>query len=400
MGTALALLGIVSIVVRMTGNWRSAIASTGMLGAAFAPAGFWFDLARVDSLMLGLLCLGAAILYRARSARRWALGALVLVLAFWCKQPAVFFLAAFAVLAARSGRRAAVTFGTVAALGVLAPLALLHVASDGWSTFCLFTMANAAVNPLNARLFLVDDLLLTWWPLLVVATGWVFLSRDDKWYAAALLAAGFVAAFGARMRPGGFDNVLLPVQAPLVTLAVAAAFAWARRPGPYAALAWILIATQVAWTAYSPAAQVPSQRDREFWDAFLTRIGALPGEVLVPTTAFIQRGAGKASNATWLPIMELERFSNPHVPEFKRTLRERLSSGRVGGVVLAEERDTPAGPGLAFGMEALLADWQTADLALGPGAGYPVTGWQIRPRWLLLPPGTPSPALRAGTPPR
>ncbi len=387
-GTCLTVLALVSIVTRITGHWRSALAGAGMLAAAFAPSGFWFDTARVDSLMVGLSCAGAAILYRAESSRRWALGAFVLVLAFWCKQPALFFVAACGVLALRRGRRAAAAYGTVAGLGILLPLALLHVDTDGWSTFCLFTLVSTSVRPENARLFFLDDLLLTWWPLLALGSGWIFLSGEDRWYTGALLAAGLTAAFGARLRPGGYDNVLLPLQVSLATLGVCGAFAWASRLRTQGAPVWVLVATQVVWTTYSPAAQVPSERDAAFWEAFLSRIAAVPGEVLIPTTAFIQRGAGKASHATWLPAMELQEAANPQGRAFKRALRERLASGHVGAVVLTEE-------GGAFGMDPVLEGWSKVDLRLPDrgGAGYPVTGWRIRPRWLLVPPCAPASAI-------
>lgn len=193
--------------------------------AAYPFSGYWYDLERADSLMLGLLAVATLLLLRGRQAvSALAAGALCGV-ALFAKQPAILFVGAFAVGLAtlRSFVRLGAFLGGF--LAVFVPLfTYLQSTSGGWFAYYCWKMPSmhGIRSELIPLFFLTDASKVV---AMVAGTfAWLFyvmriaiaplhvrqrerVSRTLLFGCA--LAAGYVSAMSGRLHAGGYLNVLM-----------------------------------------------------------------------------------------------------------------------------------------------------------------------------------------------
>jgi hypothetical protein len=374
--------GLALLAMRSTRQSAAALLALGLFAAAFKPCGFWFDLVRPDMLMLAFLSLAFLAAWHAETPLMWAGSAVLGALAFWSKQPALFPLVGLAVLAARRGRPHLAAFGATALACIGLPLMLMHQATQGWSSFYLFSMADTPTMMERIRIFFLDDMLFQAWPMIAMAAGVIVLPAPRRLFWLAVLIACGLASFGGRFREGGYLNVLLPLYAALSVAAIAGAYAWRQALGRWGLLIWLLFPAQAALSWFPARAQVPSQADRAYWQALVEKVASIPGHVWIPTTAFcVQQPAHKGPTAMWLVAEEMERMGRPAGQAFRAAMKNELEKGRVSALVL-----TQAG---AFGFEDLFKGWRSVPFKMpnqGPLDGHPVTGWQVWPDRILYPP--------------
>ena len=354
-------LAVAYAFVRRAGGSRAAAVGTAALpAAAFAPTGAWYDLARIDSLFLGLTAAAVAVGWWKRNGPIGPVAAGVLMTAaFFTKQTALPFAGALglALLVARP-RAAALYAATLAALGG-ALLAWAHLASGGW--FWTYAFGLHRRHPFDA----VDAVLVTPARLLLLvgpglALPGIALPRartPDLLYAAGMGATGLVASALGAGTEWSYHNALIPgVYFAALTVGTAAAAMEARRP----VLAALLLAAAVASApgglvalaaraapgvglalplGYDPRRFVPSPADRERGDALVARLAAAPGDVFVPDHSFYAHLAGKP---TWLHAMNLADLQGAgrRVP---RDLVEEMRQRRFSLVIVDREEAEAGG---------------------------------------------------------
>ncbi|HZS42180.1 MAG TPA: hypothetical protein VFF06_35365, partial [Polyangia bacterium] len=127
LGRAVSILGFGAALVlgyvfarREGGSRACAFAAMALPAAAFVPTGAWYDLARPDSLFLGLTTAGLLVgWWKRRSQAGVAIAAALLVAAFFTKQTASPFMLALGVaLLLANPRVVPMYLGTLAVLGL------------------------------------------------------------------------------------------------------------------------------------------------------------------------------------------------------------------------------------------------------------------------------------------
>jgi hypothetical protein len=336
---------VAGAVGKETGSRRMALLAGAMVLSLYRVTGFWFDLARVDSLFMALLVGG---LYAAKYIERpWPAcltSVALMVLAYKTKQLALPFFALVPPLLdakAPRGRRAAVAFVVIAALALALDFVAEQRASDGWFSFYVNQLPRG--QPYLPREFfrfwlvLLGDV-----PLLVLlARAGVGVARSDgvgdgvrrgswrarlcdTWTLALLL--GLAATLVAWPRPGGAANNLMTTYIPAVVPAFVGLHRLGQRLGDGGrALLGLALAAQFAWLAYDPTKQIPGADDYEAGRRLVEVLRAAPGPVLVPDRPWFAVLAGKApsyhANSYW-------EMTFQHRPDLMpEDLRRRLADG-------------------------------------------------------------------------
>jgi hypothetical protein len=384
-----ASLGALALIAALAyGRARSrlgAVVAAGLFAALFQRAGAFFDLARVDSLAL-LFTLLAVWLLLSSERHDVAAGAL-LAMAVLTKQSALLMAAPVVVARGWSLRgtrrlRCIAAFVALAAGGV----GVLHLRSHGWSTYYLFTLP--ASHPW------VGDPWFGFWrrdlvaavPLGLLAVA-LALARAPGVGAlrpvelAAVLGA-VVESWSAHAHSGAFSNVLMPVYACLAWQ-TGAALGALDQPAPAPADAklgalralapWACLA-QLALLWFPPWRHVPTAADRAAGAAFVARLAAVQGPVLIPFHPHLARLAGKATSAQQMALADVMRGRDRRAADaLDADIRRRLRAREFAAVVVDQDDWWPADLAAAYGPAH-------AFFSAEPAVFWPRTGWPTRPR--------------------
>jgi 4-amino-4-deoxy-L-arabinose transferase-like glycosyltransferase len=343
--STLASLGVFALLYatarRETGDRGAGLLAAGLYAATFRLGGAWFDLARVDSLVL-MFMLGAFHVARfQRSARDAVLLGLFVSAAFLTKQSSAVVIGPIVAHGVVSnGRRGLLTLATAALL--LGPLTwALSAMSDGWYWYYLFEITT--VSGINEPVwvgFWTNDVIgrtAIAFVLTLLALG-AEIGRGEprRWSLYASVTVGvLVMCWASRLHVGGYDNVLMPVYAWLSLMAAIGSVRigeWARarrheHDFGTEAMVQLLVLVQFALLAYDPRAQLPTAADKAAGDRILELISRTDGPVFMPFHSYLPALAGKEVYANRSGIKGiLDDESHPQRAKLSKSLNEALTS--------------------------------------------------------------------------
>jgi 4-amino-4-deoxy-L-arabinose transferase-like glycosyltransferase len=341
LASSLAVLALIFLIVRReSGSNRAGLMGAGLFAACFRLGGAWFDLARVDSLFLGLM-LAAIYVLRFGKSRGSAVAAGVLVfLSALTKQTALFIVPALAVYLLLANWRRGIWFAVSAGLLVAGSFLVINHAALGWFKYYIFDLPAAhRISETEANAFWTRDLVFPLFGACIVAFVWFFRqSRDRILFYALLLAGGVLASFLVRIRQGTYVNVLLPAYAMLAIvfgLGLSESHEPETREQKWLSVGLVLIGIlQLAALRYDFKRQVPLTRDREAGRVLVQRIARTEGEVLAPfsTSLVFQAGKQTWAGAGWLDVVTYD--SGPKGRAALEELMQALSERRFALVML------------------------------------------------------------------
>lgn len=360
-----------------TGERWLGVAAAGLLAASYGASGFWFHLARVDSLALALSLAGIHLLRHGAGRRSAVTAGLVGCAAVLTKQTALLaLLPAFVGIGARAPARAVVAGGTLLGATLASALALAAV-TDGWFLYYAIDLPmQHELAPGAATAWLVDELPVLL-PAVLLALATIALrarSRGrDAWFHAGLFGGFVGSSWLGLAHTGGYTNVLLPAFAALALLVPLAA---AELRGGWRLSAALVVPLQIAllwWPldAAVPPPDAPAQAAR-----FVEWMADQPGEVLVPDLRFLQTHAGHRSHGLGMAARDVlrARADDPGRRMLEESLAHALGERRFDFVVTSQ-------PDWLGG--ALELTYVPAGRIEGPPP--PITGWRETPRWLFRP---------------
>jgi 4-amino-4-deoxy-L-arabinose transferase-like glycosyltransferase len=332
--SSLAVLALIFLIVRRESGSNSAgLLGAGLFAACFRLGGAWFDLARVDSLFLGLM-LAAICVLRFGKSRNSAVAAGVLVfLSVLTKQTALFIVPALALYLLLTNWRRGVWFVVSAGLLVAGSFLVINEATHGWFKYYVFDLpATHHISETETNAFWTRDLVFPLFGACIVAFVWFFRqSRDLILFYALLLVGGVLASFLVRIRQGTYVNVLLPAYA-LLAIVFGLGLSEPQEPGTpgrrWSRVALVLIGIlQLAALRYDFTRQVPSAQDRRAGQELVQRIAGTEGEVLAPfsTSLVFQAGKRTWAGAGWLDVVTYDAGpkGKAALEELKQALSER-----------------------------------------------------------------------------
>jgi hypothetical protein len=298
-----SFLLIADFVRRETRDLTASIAAAGMFVATYELTGFWFDLARVDSLFLLLLLLGTWLGRFGKSHTAAAAAAIALFLAFFTKQTGLALALpglAFAFLT--SWRRGILAVTLFAALSLGAVAWMNHV-SHGWFAYYVFDVPSQHQMLWDRWATLL--LQFFWAPVAVpmLLSLLAFVSpaiRRHGWLRWACYLCLTVLALGASysglLHRDGYVNVLTPGYA-VVAIVGGLAYAWIRSHAQPSAsslrcFASAAIVLGFAVLAYDVTRALPTARDVYAGREMVRALRQVRGPVWAPGAGFVASMAG------------------------------------------------------------------------------------------------------------
>lgn len=407
-----SVLGVLAVMAALVGSfrWVAGIAACAWFAATYGWTGFWLDVARVDSLALGLGAVGFALVLaveeRVASEQRGAvlwlavLAGLASALAVLAKQTQLGLSVALAIalLGRSTTRRAGLAYLVTMTLMLIPTVLWLERATSGW--FLWTTVDLLRGSPFHGPAiagFWAESVWVIGLPigLALCAVGLATRGSEEApgprslslWLGCGALT---LSAWAGRAHAGGFDNTLLPV-------ALASAFACGgilrslnRTPrGRWAGA--LLVGGATALLFPFPWSAVPVEADRVAFDEAVTRVDELAGdgEVWQPISALPPTRHGFLHK---MALVDIAKSRETEVAtKLLEELRVALSSQRFAAIVL--EALPREGWGDLAGLiasnyevaEELGAKADGIPANGGRVAGIPVTGASVHPRYVLLP---------------
>jgi hypothetical protein len=291
-----------------TGRWRFAALSVGLFLASFSACGAWFDINRVDMLLLALLAGGMYLLRGELTQRRVIGSAILLAAAFFTKQFAVIFLVAGAMVALLKSRRQGIVFCAVG-FGIAAVFtALITAISGGWYWYYCFTVPSQHGMDWSRVEKLWRGDIIHRFPFQIAgclagAVAWIFTAERFRLgrFPVIIVAAlcGVAASFLGRIHFGGYDNTLIPMAFfTAVFLMVAAGKLTGAERGTMRACAVAAVVCAVALFQfyihdYAIMEQVPTKEDYAAGQRFVEKVRKSEGDVFIPFHSYYWLVTGK-----------------------------------------------------------------------------------------------------------
>lgn len=394
---SLVSFSMIFLIVRAeTGDWRTGMISAGFFAATYRLSGAWLDVARVDSLFLALWLL---FLYFARSQKSLLHAVLpggLAAMAFLTKQLALLLCLPVILFFFWRTRKAGLVVLSIALSLVGITTLVFNRFSDGWYSYYIFKLLFGQTEWQLSQLgiFLGHDLLFHL-PLAILC-GLFFIvfasqkesSKSDPIFWQVVLLSALASAFVARMKIGGYDNVLLPAYAAISILAGLGIHKLIAMAGELTEalrhrmeiMLYLACLFQLGMLSYNPFAQVPSQADLKAGYELVQFISGVPGEVYLPDHGYLATLAGKQAYAHHSTIWDVVRAGqqNPAAQILRKDLQEAIRQR-------------------SFSMIILDSDWnyccrqidayytRIGQVFNEEGVFYPVTGWSRRPTMVYVP---------------
>lgn len=399
----LAVFGAVALIVRIikseTTSWTLAAGGGALYLMGFAFTGSCYDVARPDSLMIFLGLAGLATL-RFTTGRWGAIGAgLLLVLAFFAKQHAVWFVAAATLHLAFNERWRLLTFGLVAIAG--SAVAYLALASwlGPWFTFYTWELPSRWSQLSPRRIFNFVGLRVLGTLGLLVAPVLVSLGmparpwrgRDGLWAWFGLAAVG--SGLMATLDPSTYAHTLMPLMAALAILGPISLHRLTQQATTNSVqanfaggIACGVLVLQFLPLAYAVRGHMPHPRANEAHREFVADLKRHPGHVLVPYHGFYEWSAGKGSSLHIIALDDILRARGNRLlredPRFFERLFATLKEGADRPAIVTDVPLAQSGP-----LWASLEGSYTLSRELGwiSEPLRPVSGNRFTPTYVYLP---------------
>jgi len=391
-----AIGGIFWIVYRDGRNFLASILAAGLLAASYRVTGAWLDVARVDSLSIALLVFFWLSIPRNPDRGRWVVTGVLAALMFLAKQTMLIALLPFFLAHLVQYRRGAVWLAAGFAIPVAAVTLILNLATSGWYSFYTINLLLQQTDWLSKDViigFWTNDLFRHYAVVIFISVAGIFLiSRRDRaefWKWLSLLAGAVLCSFLARIKEGGYDNVLLPAAA---MFAVLLGIGWNRltlsltRFTPLArsaTLAALMVAAgyQFYHLRYNPLDQIPTPANYSAGQKFVQYISSLPGEVYIPYHTYYSVMAGKQTYAHQSALWDVLRGqADSRGKELLiQSITDAVRSRQFGTIIL----DGAGEWNFLYGLDSNYSP--QAEIVPAASAPVPLTGWQISPQTVFLP---------------
>lgn len=342
---------IYHFVRRETGSLICAFLSAALFAATFRLGGAWFDIARVDSLMVFMLLLGATLWRKASSGVAAFTAGVVMGFSFLTKQTALLVGAAFGLQILFPGKRKQSMAFIAGFLGTIAgSTALLNRLTSGWYFFYVFEQARGhTFVPSLSLEVLTSDLARP----LGIAIGLCFLylyylaakgRAQDLLFSCLFLAGMIGTGWISLIHVGGYVSALMPAHAVLAiyfglgldvllnrcSTEIGVQEQSRRVQVPAYALCLVLFFS----LTYNPLNQIPSAGDRAAGEELVRRVRAIDGDVMVLSHGYLGWMAGK-TGCTDLILKEILLCGKESVVGPLRSEIERsILGGRFKAILL------------------------------------------------------------------
>ncbi|HJS19749.1 MAG TPA: glycosyltransferase family 39 protein, partial [Anaerolineales bacterium] len=318
--TLISLIMIVLIVVGETKSWFWGIISAGLLAGLYPASGYWFDLARVDSLFLMFFLFFLWALRRGDSLHWQILAGVFASLALLTKQAGLTMclpiIGVYVLLDWK--HRLALPLTTLLVYGGVSLAFTLF--SDGWYIYYCFTLLlsepiNEAMPAVSdfVKVFFVPNILIATVLTTIVFLFWFFRnSKARLFFWMVVFISTILTSYAGKAKVGGVSNALIPTFAIFsIFLGMAIPeirYALRSLSKRYSGLLEIglclLVLFQMIQVIYKPWRHAPTPENYRDGDKALQIVKKFDGNVYAPNSA-ISLMAGKRTFAHPSAVWEI-----------------------------------------------------------------------------------------------
>jgi hypothetical protein len=380
-------------------NWI-AFSCAGLFLGGYGISGYWYELARVDSLFVTLMLCGLALAFYADGSNgKLILSALVLALATFTKQTGFVVGAGVAIYLFLINRRQGVLFGIVYGGLTGIPVLGLNAYTHGWFFYHIFYIGGADPIEMSRLVSFIKDKLFGVMAVLSLMTvsgillglwrAGIKVLQEQPWFHGIELAI-LISAMG-RIRVGGNLNDLMPAYTLLCiapALLIQKEEARNSSTGKISGGKWVdwhewsiaaLILLQFALGAYSPLPYIlPNSAMRESGDRLIQRIASFNGPVLVMMHPYYTLLAGKEPSTQIATLWYVrDRGALPLTNDFVERIKSKYYSA-----IISDESFFEIQPDLHALITTYYFPAQTLGISQAP---FTNTGVVVRPSVIYLP---------------
>jgi hypothetical protein len=368
----LSALLIFFLIRKETSSWWFAFLGPSLLFAAYGLTGYWYEIARVDTLMLAFLLVSVTLLLIRKNALALILSSLFLALAFFTKQQALFYGAPIIFWLALSDRRSALIYGITLCFFVSAGIFLFSLDNGRWYLYYIFTIPKSMGNSLawDKSIMVFPEYLFTRYAAgtLLILFFWIIRWRQKKaWFASvtglySLLAITAAIQLGIFLgHAGAYKNAAMPLAAMMALLIPVVSFEMMK-----------VVDIRIRYCVYSVLLaqfiglfysfkNVPlvliSAKDYRAGDIFSEELRAIPGDVFFPQHGFFPMFAGKKTYANQLAAQECNDVGDTTAQRFWAEWERAYTEKKYGAIIIDEGPFKPFDsiPGYTFVKEVNLS---------------------------------------------
>lgn len=358
---------------------------------AFKITGFWYDLARVDSLFIMLVLLSLYLLVCWENALSIIASSLVLSFAFFTKQSGIFFITATIIWLFFFLRKRLPLFLLILIPMCLSITLILDHLSDGWYLYWVYKLPK--YQPLLKHkliLFFKSDILKGLPVLCGMGIIWIFLfilkrKRDNlfnsKFLIFLFLLSSFIVSLLGRGIEGGVENAIIPFVA---ISSIVTGIAIPNFPKKLRLFIYGIVIFQFIIFFYNPAANIPSKMDRACGDKFLKILSSINGDVFLPYHGFYLIKAHKKPCAYTMGLFDVLKDKDNGraiMDNWTALLKERLEKKGYAAIITSTEG--------SFSFENFIRIYyKEGGVLFEPSeekAFFTISGWRRRPSYVYIP---------------
>lgn len=303
---------IYRLVFNETKSLFWSIIGIGIYTGCYGLSGFWFDLARVDSLANLFTILSLFFLIK-NSNYSFIFSILFSFLTFYTKQSQLMVIGLMILpLLARSWRKFLVYLASLLGLIILSIL-LENFFSDGWFFFWSFTLPEEHHWVLSRIIsFWTTDILpyfsISFLFIIPLMLEKSLKKEEKKQYFMVFFLASLINAYLLRLHYGGYNNVFIPL---IISIAILLPIACnyfqqtLNKVGFLNKLIFLALVIQFVLLLYKPERAIPKEENLKGGRQFIELIAKVEGEVFIPGHSYISRYAGKKSYAHFVLLNDL-----------------------------------------------------------------------------------------------
>lgn len=348
--SVLSVLGICFIIYRIlfeeSKTFFFAIVGIALFLASYGFCGFWYDLARVDSLANFLTILGFYFLLKEKNPYFY-LSIFFSFLAFYTKQSQLITIIIFILpLIIESFKKFFVYIVLLFSLVLLSTI-IENFYSNGWYIFWNFTLPRAH--------HWVWDRAITFWTLEILphySIGFLFLitffldktkSNQKKKFFLALFFGSLVNSFVLRLHYGGYYNVFIPMVISIAIILPLALFNLQQNnPAKLVnRIIYLGLIIQLTVLIFKPDRAIPKSNDLKTGWEFINILKNFDGEVFIPGHCFISRYAGKKSYTHYVLLNDLFISNLQEKNELFREWEKALKEAKFQAIILDKQMNLP-----------------------------------------------------------
>jgi hypothetical protein len=371
-------------------NLLISIISSGLFLSLFKITGFWFDIARVDSLLLFLIFAGYYCL-RLNSNKMLFISGILFSLAIYTKQTAIIAVIFILLHQLIKDKRHFIKLALVIFLTCTLLFILFEFSSHGWFSYIIFNKASTYSINFGDLLHLVLQILLPLKFILFPFFYYFFINirRGNKkeLFFYTMMIMGLFCLTTIHFLSGGYDNVLLPFYGGvtvIVCIGMVDLLDDLRKITnsysiPLYAIVNLILIIFLVENTFLINKQIPSDRDLLIGKNLVLEIQDTKGEVYLSSSSYLNLYCKKQTYAHWISMMEfLGEFGGKPSNEGLKLLSDLKEMIKVKKFDLAILDVS----GEKYGID--INNYYTLDHVLQSGF-YPVTGSKTRPKYFFLP---------------